>query len=84
MISIMQKIIADRMRYIDSSGIRRVFALAAKMKDPVDLSIGQPDFDTPQEVKQAAIKAIEQGFNKYSQTAGTDELLGKVALGLKA
>lgn len=80
----MKKIIADRMRYIDASGIRKVFALAAKMKDPVDFSIGQPDFDTPDEVKQAAIRAIEQGANKYSQTAGTEELLGKVAGGLKA
>jgi aspartate aminotransferase len=79
----MKKLIAERMKYIDSSGIRKVFALAAKMKNPVDFSIGQPDFDTPEEVKQAAIKAIEQGANKYSQTAGTDELLGKVAGGLK-
>jgi aspartate aminotransferase len=82
-LTIMNKLIADRMKYIDSSGIRKVFALAAKMKDPVDFSIGQPDFDTPDEVKQAAIRAIEQGANKYSQTAGIDELLGKVALGLK-
>ncbi len=79
----MEKLIADRMKYIDSSGIRKVFALAAKMKNPVDFSIGQPDFDTPEEVKQAAIKAIEQGNNKYSQTAGTDELLDKVTSGLK-
>jgi aspartate aminotransferase len=80
----MEKLIADRMKYIDSSGIRKVFALAAKMKNPVDFSIGQPDFDTPDEVKQAAIKAIEQGANKYSQTAGTDELLYKVAQGIKS
>jgi aspartate aminotransferase/aminotransferase len=49
------------------------------MKDPVDFSIGQPDFDAPEAVKKAAIQAIEKGNNKYSQTAGTDELLGKIA-----
>jgi aspartate aminotransferase/aminotransferase len=80
----MKNIIADRMKYIDSSGIRKVFALAATMKDPVDFSIGQPDFDVPEAVKRAAIKAIEGGVNRYSQTAGDEELLGKITSGLKA
>jgi aspartate aminotransferase/aminotransferase len=84
LLSAMKKILADRMQYIDSSGIRRVFALAAKMKDPVDFSIGQPDFDVPQTVKQEAIRAIEGGANKYSQTAGDEKLLEKIAKGLKA
>jgi aspartate aminotransferase/aminotransferase len=80
----MKKILADRTKYIDSSGIRKVFALAATMKDPIDFSIGQPDFDVPQQIKKEAIKAIEQGFNRYSQTAGTPELIEKVAGGLTA
>jgi len=78
----MKKLIADRTGLIDSSGIRKVFALAATMKDPVDFSIGQPDFDVPEQIKQAAIKAIEQGFNRYSQTAGDAQLLEKIAGGL--
>jgi len=80
----MKKILADRMKYIDSSGIRKVFALAAQMKDPVNFSIGQPDFDTPETIKQEAIQAIEKGANKYSQTAGDDELLARIAGSLKA
>jgi aspartate aminotransferase/aminotransferase len=80
----MKKMLADRMRYIDSSGIRKVFALAAKMKDPVDFSIGQPDFDAPQAIKQEAIRAIEGGANRYSQTAGDEKLLEKISVGLKA
>lgn len=79
----MKKILADRTRYIDSSGIRKVFALAAAMKDPVDFSIGQPDFDVPEAVKREAIRAIEGGWNKYSQTAGEGELIEKIARGLK-
>ena len=80
----MKKILADRMKYIDSSGIRKVFALAAQMKDPVNFSIGQPDFDTPEAIKREAIQAIERGVNKYSQTAGDEELLAKIGGGLKA
>jgi len=71
----MKKIVADRTALIDSSGIRKVFALAASLKDPVNFSIGQPDFDVPDKIKAAAIAAIEQGDNKYSQTAGGAELL---------
>jgi aspartate aminotransferase/aminotransferase len=80
----MKKVLADRTGYIDSSGIRKVFALAAKMKDPVNFSIGQPDFDVPEPVKQEAIRAIKQGGNKYSQTAGDDALIEKIAGELRA
>jgi len=66
--------IADRMRLLDASGIRKVFDLAARLKDPVNLSIGQPDFDVPQRAKDEAIAAIQRGFNKYTQTQGTAEL----------
>ena len=66
--------IADRMKLLDASGIRKVFDLAAKMKDPINLSIGQPDFDVPENVKQEAIDAIVRGENKYTQTQGTAAL----------
>jgi aspartate/methionine/tyrosine aminotransferase len=62
--------IAERTSAFDSSGIRRVFDLAAKLTDPINLSIGQPDFDVPPEVKAAAIEAIESGKNAYSLTQG--------------
>jgi len=75
----MKKIIADRAMKIDASGIRKVFALAASMKDPVNFSIGQPDFDVPEELKEQAIKAIREGFNKYSQTAGDINLQQKIS-----
>jgi len=66
--------LADRMKMIDSSGIRKVFDLAAKMKDPINLSIGQPDFDIPDEIKEAGIDAIRDGFNRYTVTQGIPEL----------
>ncbi|GMV95270.1 MAG: aminotransferase [Candidatus Hydrogenedentota bacterium] len=65
---------ADRMNKIDSSGIRKVFALAATLENPVNLSIGQPDFDVDDAIKEVAIEQIRGGFNKYTQTWGIDEL----------
>lgn len=67
--------IADRMRKIDASGIRKVFDLAATMKNPINLSIGQPHFDTPPPVKQALCQAVEAGRNVYSQTQGIKPLV---------
>lgn len=66
--------LAERMKLIDSSGIRKVFDLAAKLKDPINLSIGQPDFDIPDEIKKAGIEAIREGFNRYTVTQGIPEL----------
>ena len=70
--------IADRMRKIDASGIRKVFDLAATMTDPVNLSIGQPHFDTPEPIRQALKQATDQGRNAYSQTQGIKPLLEKI------
>lgn len=65
-----QSWIADRMHKIDASGIRKVFDLATKMKNPINLSIGQPHFDTPDPVKRALCQAVEEGRNVYSQSQG--------------
>lgn len=71
--------IADRMRLLDASGIRKVFDLAAGMKDPINLSIGQPDFDVPEPIKAEAVDAIRRGENRYTQTQGDAALRGAVA-----
>ncbi|MBL8817990.1 MAG: aminotransferase class I/II-fold pyridoxal phosphate-dependent enzyme [Planctomyces sp.] len=70
-----EKWIADRMHRIDASGIRKVFDLAATMERPINLSIGQPHFDTPQPIKDALCKAVQEGRNAYSQTQGIAPLL---------
>ncbi len=66
--------LAERMGAIDASGIRKVFALAAKLQGPVDLSIGQPDYDVDPPVKDVAIEQIRAGFNRYTQTWGIEAL----------
>ncbi|MEX2173534.1 MAG: aminotransferase class I/II-fold pyridoxal phosphate-dependent enzyme [Pirellulaceae bacterium] len=71
-------LIADRTRAFDSSGIRKVFELAAKMKDPINLSIGQPDFDVPDEIKTACVEAIASGKNAYALTQGMPVLRDKL------
>jgi len=67
--------ISDRLLQIDASGIRKVFDLAATMERPINLSIGQPHFDTPDAVKEALADAVRQGHNAYSQTQGIRPLL---------
>jgi len=62
--------IARRMHEIDASGIRKVFDLAADMTAPINLSIGQPHYDTPDVVKDALCRAVHDGKNAYSQTQG--------------
>ena len=66
--------VADRMRSIEASGIRKVFELARTIKDPINLSIGQPDFDVPEPIKLAAHRAIDEGHNAYTLTQGISEL----------
>jgi aspartate aminotransferase len=70
--------IADRMRSIEASGIRKIFELARDLKDPVNLSIGQPHFDVPEPVKEAARNAIDRGDNGYTVTQGIPELREKI------
>ncbi len=70
--------IAGRMKHIDASGIRKAFDMSKSMKDPINLSIGLPDFDVPTAVKNAAIEAIRAGRNAYTVTQGVPELRDKL------
>lgn len=67
------------MSKIDSSGIRKVFDLASKIKNPVNLSIGQPDFDVPEPIKKVAVASIEEGFNHYTPTQGIPDLINRLS-----
>ena len=70
--------IARRAQAIKPSPTLAAAAKAKAMKaqgiDVVDFGVGEPDFDTPENVKQAGIKAIQSGFTKYTPAGGTDEL----------
>src|SRR5436309_10694551 len=71
--------LAERVRAIESSGIRRVFDLGATLKEPINFSIGQPDFPVSKTVRVAAKKAIDAGWNRYTPTQGIEPLRQSVA-----
>jgi len=70
--------IADRISSISVSSTMKVSADAEKLRaegvDVVDFGAGEPDFPTPDNIKQAAIRALEQNFTKYTAAGGTAEL----------
>ena len=70
--------ISKRAGAFDSSGIRKAFDLAARLEDPINLAIGQPDFPMPESARQAAREAIDAGRNGYTQTQGIPELRSKL------
>ena len=63
---------AHRIADIDISGIRKAFETASG--DFFNLGLGEPDFDTPAHVKEAAIRALNAGFTSYTSNKGIEEL----------
>lgn len=72
------RFISQRAKAIDASGIRKVFDLAANCVNPINLSIGQPHFDVPDPIKDAAIDAVRAGHNAYTVTQGHAVLRQKI------
>ncbi|MCD6320073.1 MAG: pyridoxal phosphate-dependent aminotransferase [Candidatus Desulfofervidaceae bacterium] len=70
--------LADRIKSIPSSPTLSITAKAKAMKaagiDVASLAAGEPDFDTPEHIKEAAIKAVKEGFTKYTPVGGILEL----------
>lgn len=75
--------LTDRIQAVQPSPTLRFTALARQLqsegKDVCNLAAGEPDFDTPDSVKEAAIRAIRDGFTKYTPTSGIPELKSAVA-----
>ncbi|MEO8167890.1 MAG: aminotransferase class I/II-fold pyridoxal phosphate-dependent enzyme, partial [bacterium] len=71
--------LSNKIRTIEESQTLALTAKAKRMKDSgvdvVSLTAGEPDFPTPRHVKEAAIKAIEANFTKYTSNTGITELL---------
>ena len=64
------KLLSQRTHAIEWSGIRVMFALAEEITDVVNLGIGQPDFDTPEFIREAAKKALDDGYTRYPPADG--------------
>ncbi|EKN65568.1 aminotransferase A [Neobacillus bataviensis LMG 21833] len=70
----MEYLINQRVKTIEISGIRKFSNMVAHFDDLISFTIGQPDFPTPEHVKNAGIAAIEKDFTSYTHNAGTMEL----------
>ena len=66
--------ISLRVRDVPPSGIRKFFDIASEMKDCISLGVGEPDFDTPWNIRESAIYALESGKTHYSSNHGSTEL----------
>jgi len=71
--------LSQRVQAIKPSGIRKFFDIAATMPDVISLGVGEPDFVTPDHIRQAGIAAIEQGMTHYTSNYGTLELREAIA-----
>ncbi len=79
----MSKYVSKLISSVPPSGIRKFFDIASEMKDVISLSVGEPDFVTPWEVREAAIVAIERGLTHYTSNSGLVELREQICLYLK-
>jgi aminotransferase len=75
--------LAQRVKRVKPSGIRRFFDIAASMKDVISLGVGEPDFVTPYHIREAAINSIRAGQTHYTSNSGTIELREAIAQDLQ-
>jgi aminotransferase len=71
--------LSNRVQQIKPSGIRRFFDLASKMDNIISLGVGEPDFVTPWNIREASISSLERGFTAYSANAGIIELRREIS-----
>jgi len=67
-------ILADNVKSLEPSGIRKFFDILEEMQDAISLGIGEPDFVTPWRIRDAGIHSLEKGFTKYTGNAGLSKL----------
>ncbi|MCQ6279836.1 aminotransferase A [Bacillus sp. EB600] len=70
----MEHLINQKVKELEISGIRKFFNMVANTEGMISLTIGQPDFPTPEHVKNAGIKAIKDNYTSYTHNAGYLEL----------
>ncbi|MBL0109358.1 MAG: pyridoxal phosphate-dependent aminotransferase [Saprospiraceae bacterium] len=82
-----ESILSERVLNMTESATLQMAAMARKMKeqgiDVITLSLGEPDFDTPQHIKDAALKAMQDGHTKYTAVAGNLDLREAIVAKLK-
>lgn len=80
---IIENMIKDNVKNMPPSGIRKYFDIVNEMEGVISLGVGEPDFVTPWNVREAGIYSIEQGHTHYSSNAGFIELRNEICKYLK-
>lgn len=70
----MRDFIADKIKDVKPSGIRKFFDIVSEMQDAISLGVGEPDFDTPWHIRDEGIYSLEKGRTFYTSNAGLKDL----------
>ena len=73
------KVLNNTVKEIKPSGIRKFFDIAATMDDVISLGVGEPDFQTPWQIRKAGINSLEHGKTKYTSNKGNIKLLKEIS-----
>jgi aminotransferase len=79
-----ERALAERVRQVPPSGIRKFFDILATMDDVISLGVGEPDFDTPERIVAAGVRSLHAGRTHYTSNYGTIELRQALAAHLEA
>ena len=73
------KVLNPTVAEIKPSGIRKFFDIASTMRGVISLGVGEPDFQTPWQIRKAGINSLEKGRTKYTSNKGYDKLLKEIS-----
>lgn len=79
----MRKMVAEKVAGLKPSGIRKFFDLVSEMDDVISLGVGEPDFDTPWNIRDEGIYSLEKGRTYYTSNAGLMELREEISSYIK-
>ncbi len=77
------KVLNKTVTDIKPSGIRKFFDIAATMDDVISLGVGEPDFQTPWQIRKAGINSLQRGRTKYTSNKGLDKLIREISSYMK-
>lgn len=74
-----ESLLSERVKVVKPSGIRKFFDYAATMEDVISLGVGEPDFETPWQIRRAGIQSLEKGKTFYTSNWGLADLRREIA-----
>ncbi len=74
-----ESLLSERVKVVKPSGIRKFFDYAATMQDVISLGVGEPDFETPWQIRRAGIQSLEKGKTFYTSNWGLADLRREIA-----